>query len=284
MTITPTVTGGVWSASNGRGNISSTGVVFGISAGLDTFIYSVTNGCGTATATRVVMINPLPDAGTISGPSAVCAGSSISLSATATGGTWTMTNGNATIAASGSVAALTAGLDTALYTVTNACGTAVASRVITINPVPSAGTLTGPSGVCTGATISFTASVGGGVWTSVTGHAAVSSTGGVFGLTGGVDTIIYTVTNVCGTATAIAIVTVTAWPTPGYISGPSSVCEGASVTLTESVSGGTWSTVNARASVSATSGVVTGIITGIDTIVYTVTNACGTVYATTTIT
>ena len=53
--LTETVTGGTWGRSNNRALITG-GIVTGVSSGLDTITYTVTNVCGTANATHVVRI------------------------------------------------------------------------------------------------------------------------------------------------------------------------------------------------------------------------------------
>jgi sugar lactone lactonase YvrE len=67
------------------------------------------------------------------------------------------------------------------------------------------------------------------------------------------------------------------YPVIGPIVGPSEVCVGTTITLTDTVATGTWFATNTNASVSA-SGVVTGNTPGLDTIVYFASNFCGTVY------
>ncbi len=52
------VIGGAWSASNGRATVAG-GLVTSVSAGIDTISYSVTNGCGTQSATLPVTISPI---------------------------------------------------------------------------------------------------------------------------------------------------------------------------------------------------------------------------------
>jgi hypothetical protein len=64
----------------------------------------------------------------------------------------------------------------------------------------------------------------------------------------------------------------------GAITGASTVCVGASVPLVDTASGGVWSSSGSNATVSA--GLVTGITSGTSVISYTVTNACGTRFAT----
>ena len=58
----------------------------------------------------------LPDAGVISGPSALCVGVPITLTDTAFGGTWSASNGHAVVAG-GLVTGITSGVDTISYTV-----------------------------------------------------------------------------------------------------------------------------------------------------------------------
>ncbi|MFC2136826.1 choice-of-anchor Q domain-containing protein [Bacteroidota bacterium] len=131
-----------------------------------------TNACGNGTisANYPVTINPLPTAaGTITGTSAVCAGSSgISYSVgsitDATSYTWSYSGTGATI--SGTTNSITidfaANATSGDLTVqgTNACGngTISANYPITINPLPvAAGAITGTSAVCAGSSgISYT--------------------------------------------------------------------------------------------------------------------------------
>ena len=65
----------------------------------------------------------------------------------------------------------------------------------------------------------------------------------------------------------------------GTILGLDSICPGASVTLSETVSGGIWSTSNSTISTVNSVGKVTGISPGLDTIIYTIINSCGIVSA-----
>ncbi len=68
-------------------------------------------------------------------------------------------------------------------------------------------------------------------------------------------------------------------PNAGVISGIDSLCPGDTLTFRDTVSGGSWSTVNpAIAGISGT-GLVTGIAGGTTNIVYTYTNVCGTAHA-----
>ncbi len=275
--LSDTAVGGVWSASNSNATVSSTGGVYGLTYGVDTIYYHTSNSCGSAMSSKTVTINPLPNAGSISGSSAVCVSSGIMLTDMSAGGIWSITNANASIGSTGVVTGLVTGFDTVRYIVVNSCGSDTAVQVITITTIPNAGTITGVATVCTGSSIALTDAVVGGLWTSSNSNGIVSSLGVVIGMAGGLDTIKYIVTNACGSSFASKIVTVNASPNAGSISGASSVCVDAHVTLTDLSPGGTWSSSNGDATVA--SGTVSGVSSGIDTIKYTVSNSCGTAVA-----
>ncbi len=207
----------------------------------------------------------------ITGASTVCVGSSIVLSETATGGTWSSTNpAVATIDGAGDVFGVSAG--TTVISYTNSSG--FTTRTITVLDIPVTPTFTGATTVCTGQSIVATASETGGTWTSgSTGIATVDASGRVFGVSAGTVSITYSITNVCGSATGNESITVNASPAVGTITGRDTVCPLRSVTLTESITGGVWySTTPSIATVSAT-GVVTGVAVGTDIIGYHTSNS-----------
>lgn len=282
ITLSDPVPGGTWSSSApGIASIGTSGVVTGISGGTAVISYSVGSSCGTVVATHSVSVIPTPDAGTISGPAAVCAGMSVTFTDGATGGIWGVTNPAATITSGGIVTGVTTGIDTITYVVTNACGTASASTVVTIGAAITAGSISGPGIVCEGAMITLIDATPGGIWSASNSNATVSG-GLVTGVSAGIDDISYTVTSGCGSVSAVWTITINPLPNAGTISGPTAVCVGGSITLTDAVPGGTWSATNPNATV--TGGVVTGVATGTDLISYSVTNSCGTMAATSLVT
>jgi hypothetical protein len=270
--------GGGWTSSNsGIASVDATGTVYGVTVGTVMISYTVTNSCGTAFSTTSVNVITIPGAGVISGPTTVCETASVSLTDASPGGTWATTTGNASVTGTGVVTGVTAGTDVISYTVGNACGSATATYAMTVNPLPNAGTISGPTTVCLAATISLSDPAGGGAgtWTASNTNATVSG-GVVTGLTVGTDVISYAVTNVCGTAVATTTVNVISIPSAGTITGATSVCVGANISLTDAVSSGTWTSSNSRATVIPSTGVVTGVTSGLDTIIYTVSYTCGT--------
>jgi sugar lactone lactonase YvrE/uncharacterized protein YjdB len=277
-TYTNAAIGGVWSITNSNAVISSGGIVTPVSVGLDTISYTVTNTCGTASVKKIITIGSFLTAGTISGPTTVCIGSPATLTNGITGGVWSASNSHATIGGTGIVTGLTNGVDTISYTVTSACGTAAAIYLVTINAMPLAGTITGPSSICMGSPTAYVDAATGGTWSVSNAHATISGVGLITPVSAGIDTISYTLANACGTAIATKVITIGAFLTAGTISGPGSVCAGSAITLTDGVAGGTWAASNTHASVAG--GIVTGLSGGIDTISYTVSSSCGTATAT----
>ncbi len=278
FTLTDAAPGGLWSMGNANATVSSSGIVTGVTAGTDPVSYSVTNICGTAVTSMIVTINPLPNAGVISGASNVCVGAAITLTDAAVGGVWSSSNANAAVAG-GIVTGIVAGSDTIMYSVTNSCGTVAAVKVIAINTMPDAGTITGASALCAGKSVALADAVPGGLWSSSNARATVSA-GVVTGISGGVDTIYYTVNNTCGTAAATKVITINSLPNPGTIYGPSSVCMGAFINVTDGAIGGTWSSSNDLIANINWDGLVTPVAPGMINVIYTLTNGCGPAAAT----
>lgn len=149
-TLTNATIGGVWSCTNPHASVVD-GLVTGISAGTDTVKYTVSNSCATKTATKIITVNPLAVAGTITGASTVCAGSSVTLVDTVTGGIWSSsTPAVATVSTGGLTTGTSAGTVTISYTRTNVCGSAFATKPLTVNPLPTAYNVTGGGNYCSG--------------------------------------------------------------------------------------------------------------------------------------
>lgn len=195
-------------AATGSGSISETLINTTFVAISVTYVYTLTAGSCVSTASVTVTVEPMPDAGTISGANNVCVGATITMSDAAAGGVWGATNGRALVSGSGSVHGLAVGIDTVEYTATNSCSSAVASIVVTVNPLPNAGTVTGSDSLCIGDTTSLADATPGGVWSAENGNIFLSGPGTLLGLTAGTDSVFYSVSNGCGTAKASLLVNI----------------------------------------------------------------------------
>jgi hypothetical protein len=268
------LTGGVWSTVTGHAAVSGGGIVTGLSGGVDTVLYTLTNSCY-FTATRYpVTVNPLPVAGPITGLAYICVEDIDTLSAPP-GGTWNSSNPSiASVDAFGHAVAIAPGVDTITYTVTNSCGTISATFVLTILAPPVLAPITGPSALCIATFITLTDTTTGGTWSAANATATVAA-GIVTGVGPGPNTISYSKTNFCGTVTATHPVTIDVMPTVSAIVGLSTVCKDSTIILTNATVGGVWSSVSSSIATIGTSGRITGHLPGFDTIKYTVTNSCG---------
>ncbi len=265
MTLSETTLGGSWSSgTTSRATVdAASGAVYGVTTGPVTISYTMPSGCY---AVYPITVNAAMPA--ITGPAAVCAGSTISLANTATGGAWTSgTTAVATVSGvgtTGTVGGVASGSSSITYTVSIGCS---ASTTITVNPLPSP--IAGPSGVCAGgATISLTNASGTGSWGSSgpSATATITSGGVVTGVATGSVTITYTLpVTGCYVTTPITVN-----PLPAAITGASAVCEnGATVTVADASGTGSWSGGPGAALTIDAAGTITGVGAGAGTVTYT---------------
>lgn len=200
VSMEPTVSGGTWSTSNPNASVSPAGVVTGVTEGTDNIIYTVDNGCGIVTILHPVIVSLTPNAGIITGYGGVCEEATTALSNTAIGGVWSVTGTNATVSATGVVTGIHAGPEVIVYNVTNACGTATASKTVNVFALPNPGIISGSDEVCVQASTTLTTStLETGYWTVSNSNATVdAATGLVHGMHPGTVVVAYKVTNECG--------------------------------------------------------------------------------------
>ena len=206
--------GGVWTVSGPATINATTGL---LTAGTTTGVATVHYALGSCSVSTTVTINAA-SADSISGAGAVCVGSSISLSATAAGGTWSSSAPGIATVSGGLVTGVTSGIAIISHTTSGSCGTYVATHAVTVTSTGTAGTISGPASIAIGGSGSLSSTVSGGVWSSSNPTlATVSTSGVVHGVAAGSVILSYAVAG-CGGTTVYAtyVVTVT---TPDGISG-----------------------------------------------------------------
>ncbi len=273
----------VWTAANDALSMAGNSAAI-MHTGVDTITHITYNDCGDAdTATLVVTILGLPDAGVITGTDTMGLGSSATLSASVAGGVWETTDpAIGTVDAAGVATAISpSDIFVIKYTVNNGCLSNSVSHVIVVLPCSeNAGTIVGTDSVCAGAPATFsnpTATPGS--WSSMFGLLSINAATGVAtAISAGADTIIYTVTSSCGVLTSKFPVIVNPSPGAGSITGLADVCSGSSITLTSTIAGGNWTSGSTSVATVDSNGVVTGIAAGNAIITYSVASfSCGTV-------
>jgi len=199
--------GGTYSGAGVSAGMFSPSVA-GIGSHPITYTYTDGNGC-TKSCMFNIQVADRPNAGTISGGTAVCQGSMLNLSSNGlSGGTWSSNNGNATVGAmSGVVTGVTHGTSIITYMVTDAnlC-TSATNVTITVDQTATAAGAGAGQSICSDAFAVLAAnapSVGTGAW-SVSGpssansqFSSVSSPTATFTPAGGPGTytLIWTITN-----------------------------------------------------------------------------------------
>jgi uncharacterized protein YjdB len=263
ITLASTPTGGSWTSSDGliASINAATGVVTGVAPGTVTITYTDLNGCVLASPFDD---NSVPDP--IAGPSAVCLADVISLTDGIGGGTWSSDfPGIASVGLlSGVVSGNTPGTATISYAT---AGCPPVTYAMTVNNLPAP--IFGPSSICVGSLATLTDADPGGSWASsdIT-LATVGLTGDLFGVAPGSLNITYT--DAVTTCHSTFPVVVNDVPVP--MGGPSGVCQGSLITLTDATPGGTYSGGGAFATVVPFSGDVTGVTLGVTDITYTITS------------
>lgn len=273
-----------YSATSTGGILTPSGLTYTPDAGfvgIDSFKVKVANSLAFDIITIRVVVDPLLTPGTISGANKICLGDTTLLISSQTSGVWSGSGTLLELQPSLStciVKGISVGIDTVRYTLTNACGSIAAEKVITVNPLPYAGTISGPSALCKGSTVAFSASISDGTWSASNLNVSVYSTSpttcDVTGVNAGGATIAYGVSDTQCTAFVIKSIVVETFPVAGNITGPDHVCVGQQITLIDTIENGAWSADSGRVSVAG--GVVQGLQVGIDNVKYSVTNSCGT--------
>lgn len=240
QTVTLTASGGgsyLWSSGQNTPSITVSPTA------TTTYTVTATNGlvC-TSTASLAITVSTPPVA-TITGPTSICPGDTVTLNATG-GGTYSWSNS----AITPSISVSPGGATTYIVTVTDASGcTSTASHNLgtgaTLSP-----SITGATSVCQGSSVTITASGGSSyTWSSGQNTASITVT------PGSQTTYTVTASNATGcTGTAQHTISVNPLPVVS-ITGPTSVCPGISANLT--ASGGSsyvWSTTDATASITVT--------------------------------
>jgi subtilisin family serine protease len=252
-------------------------------------------GCDSAVTLNLTVVSSLtPSVSINTATAAVCSGNSVTFTATGnnTGSSpiyqWKKNGisvGNSTSIVFVAGTLVTGDIITSILTANNTCqttATAVSNVItVTVNASPAIGTSTIAT-LCTfGSTTRLYNTVPGGIWSSNNTNIATvansvnSSTGIATAIANGTANISYTITGSNGcSAVANSTITVAAVAIPNAITGTANICVGATTTLSNTTTGGVWSSLNNRATINA-SGIVTGASAGAASIKYTVSNSSG---------
>ena len=257
--------GGFWSSSNSSvATVSFTGITTGVSYGSCIITYTVSSGC---LVTTTVHVNPVP--GTITGPSTFCSTVPTPLSNIVPGGIWT--SNNTAIANVDSVSGIVSGVTAGTTIITYSLGAGCIS-LHTVSLLPGPPHITGNVSVCIGSSSTLANAASGGDWSSSDASiATISSTGDVNSVSIGTATITYQILSGCP-----ALATFAVNPYPSIITGNPNICQSLTSTYSDTLAGGTWSSLSTLLSIDSLTGVASGITPGTATITYTLPTGCAT--------
>ncbi len=204
-----------------------------------------TDGCtSAASATTAVTVNPVPATPTITGASSFCAGSSTLLtSSSATGNHWFL-NGNPIGSATDQTYNATAAGNYTVVVTTSGCASAPsAAKTVTVTPLPATPTISagGATTFCAGGSVLLTSSSTTGNQWFLNGNPIGGATSRTFSAGASGSYTVVVTTNGCSSAhSAATTVTVKPMPSAPAINagGPTTFCEGGSVTLNSSTATG----------------------------------------------
>ncbi len=160
ITLATVFPGGLWSVANPAASVNG-GVASGLTQGLDTVYYTVSNSCTSRTVQHEIYVNDIPSAASIAGDSVTCEGWIILFTGSATDGIWSVgTPAVASIDAGGLLTGISAGTTQVSYTRSNTCGAVTTTAAVTVNGfvTPSVSlTHDAAAPICAGTEILFTA-------------------------------------------------------------------------------------------------------------------------------
>jgi hypothetical protein len=268
-TLANSTSGGTWtSATTANATVgSATGVVSGLTGGTTSIIsYTLGTGCF---ANTTVTVNTTPAA--ITGASSVCTGATTTLSSATGAGVWT--SSSTTKATVGAASGIVTGVAVGTLNITYTLGSCFVIYPMTVNQTPPA--IAGNQLLCIGLSTTLSDGTGGGVWTSLApGIASIGSANGVAtGVSAGTTSIVYTLPGGCNATLPVSVNV-----QPATIAGSSTLCTGATTTLTNATAGGAWSASNSLVLVGTGTGIVTGVSAGNVTITYTMPGSCISVF------
>jgi uncharacterized protein YjdB len=245
---------GTWVSSNySIASIDNNGVVTGVGPGTAVFTFrDDVSGCYSDDSESVTILSNTPL--TISGPDDLCIGTSETMNASESGGTWTSSNDAVAIVDSitGIVTPLSAGTVDINYSMPDDLCFDQGVKTIVIRNLPFVN-VNGSSLICEG-DITYLVPSSGGTWVSDDESiATVSNIGIVTGVSGGSTSFTFTSDFGCVSELASPI-TVVAQPQIS-VSGPTELCIFESTTLISNV-GGLWISSNTQVASVSSQGVV----------------------------
>jgi len=292
----PSVGSGSWNVVSGGSSVTTptlnTSAVTGLSLGINTFEWVVTNGtCAASSDTVSITVDAVPTTANAGTDQTICASSdSLNANVPSVGtGTWSVFAGGSTIVSPGTpnsqVTNLSTGNNILVWTITNGtCPASSDSVTITVDAMPTASNAGSPQTLCNDSVLlnANIPSVGTGTWSVVSGGASVSNpmlnNSIAFGLSTGNNVFMWSIGNgVCPVSTSTVQVTVDPMPSAAVAGTDQTLCStSATLSATSPVTGtGNWNVLLGGATVntpSVNNTSVSGLSVGVNSFEWVVSN------------
>ena len=250
IVLTDATSGGVWSSANTViASVSSAGVVTGASLGTTTISYTITNLCGSISATTLVTVNVPTVVLPVTGATDICVGGTTPLTDASASGVWSSSNtAVGSVSGTGVVTGLSAGTTVVSYSVTNASGCASSSVTTVTVSAPFTAVITPLSTTtfCSGGFVTLDATTGTGFtyqWMLGGVNIAGATNANYTATTGGNYTVLVADPGGCTSTSAGVLVTVLGGTTtiPSVVITPSlgdSICSSTAETFSATPTNG----------------------------------------------
>lgn len=300
----PTIGTGLWSVITGTASLttasSPSSALTALSAGINQFVWTVSNGNCTAATSTVTVYRDLPPTSNAGTTQVICASSATLAATMPTIGTgmWSLISGSATITAaagySSTIGSIGTGTNQFLWTVSNgSCPTATSLVSVIRNVQPTSNAGTNQTICATAYTLAATnPTVGTGLWSVISGTASVSSavsySSPVTGLSAGLNQFVWTVANGPCTAATSTVTLIRNLPPTANAGTNQAVCSSSLnlAAVSPTIGTGIWTQISGSGTLVAVSNPstqVNGIGYGATQFVWTVANQ-GCTSATSTVT
>jgi gliding motility-associated-like protein len=296
---TPLVGTGLWSVQSGSAVFANASqansTVSGLATGVNTLVWTVSNGVCPPSADVVTITVQAAGATASAGPDQIICASQTLLAATpATGGAWSVLNGNAQIANPQQANSLVTGLIPGEYTFRwtvpdGVCGSVFDDVQVTVQPNPSPANAGTDQTICsTNATLAAnTPVVGSGQWSVISGSATFANAGlpntTVSGLSPGTNVLRWTISNgVCAPSADEVTIQVSNNPVSPSAGPDQQICALSTVLTASPTGAGLWTTIEGSgtfANPTNSTTAVIGLSAGTNVFRWTIdAGACGTAF------
>ncbi len=295
--ISPLSGSGLWSVISGTGNFSNatlaTTSVNGFSIGLNSFVWTVSNVCGSNSDTLQIVVDALPTAANAGIDQTICENiGTLNLNANQAvigNGSWSVQAGTGIVANPNSfntgISNASLGQNNFVWSIANGvCPSSSDTVSVTLEALPTLANAGADTSICSG-TFALQANIpisGFGVWNVIAGNGTIALAGSasttISGLSAGINSIVWNISNgSCGSTSDTLHISVSEAPGLSFAGANQSICSDSAILLANAPLSGTgnWSLAAGSGTFSnpnSPNTVISGLLVGATVVRWTVSN------------